>query len=61
MSKITKFVPAALAALACAVPISASASESDVLLKILVRKGVLSQEEAAGVRAEVAKENAKEA
>lgn len=60
MSQISKFVPAALAALACAVPVSASASESDVLLKILVRKGVLTQEEAAGVRAEVAKENAKE-
>jgi hypothetical protein len=35
------------------------ADENDVLLKILVRKGVLSAEEAASVKAEVAREKAK--
>jgi hypothetical protein len=53
------------AALAAAVALSAaplaSADENDVLLKVLVRKGILSESEAAAVKSEVAKEKAKEA
>jgi hypothetical protein len=49
----------ALAALSLA-PL-ASADENDVLLKVLVRKGILSESEAAAVKSEVAKEKAKEA
>jgi hypothetical protein len=60
MLKLTKF-PTALAALAiCTVP-SVQASESDVLLRVLVRKGILTEQEAGAVKAEVAKEKAKEA
>jgi hypothetical protein len=37
------------------------ADESDVLLRVLVRKGILTEKEAVAVRSEVAKEKAKEA
>jgi hypothetical protein len=43
-----------------AVP-AVQAEENDVLLKVLIRKGILTQDEAAAVKAEIAKEKAKEA
>jgi hypothetical protein len=61
MLKVSQYAPAALAAfLAIAAPWG-RAEESDILLKVLVRKGILNEQEAAAVRAEVAREKAKEA
>ncbi|MEQ1862319.1 MAG: putative porin [Chthoniobacteraceae bacterium] len=57
----TKLTPAVIAAFAVSVAPFAHADESDILLKVLVRKGVLTEGEATTVRAEVAKEKAKEA
>src|SRR6476661_5642038 len=61
MLKPLKFATA-MAALAVftAAPPAASADENDVLLKVLVRKGILTETEAAAVKSEVAKEKAKE-
>src|SRR5690242_2438767 len=60
MKLLTRFAPAVAAAIALANIHAASASESDILLKVLVRKGILNESEAAAVKAEVAKEKAKE-
>lgn len=61
MTKHTRLVSAALAALAVSAVPNLRAEENDILLKVLVRKGVLTESEAADVRAEVAKEKAKQA
>ncbi len=61
MFKLVRSVPAALAAFAVSAAPALRADESDVLLKVLVRKGILTETEAVAVRAEVAKEKAKEA
>jgi hypothetical protein len=60
MKLLSRFAPAVAAAIALANIPAASASESDILLKVLVRKGILNESEAAAVKAEVAKEKAKE-
>lgn len=59
MSKVTKFAPAILATCVALAGATVRADESDILLKVLVRKGILNDSEAASVRAEVAKEKAK--
>jgi len=59
MPKLNRLVPAAFAAFA--VSAAVHANENDILLKVLVRKGVLTESEAADVRAEVAKEKARQA
>lgn len=59
MSKLVRL--AALAALTVFTAPTLWANDSDVLLKVLVRKGILTEAEATAVRAEVAKEKAKEA
>lgn len=61
MLKLDRIVPAALVALAVSAAPVMGAGESDVLLKVLVRKGILTETEAAAVRQEVAKEKEKEA
>ena len=58
---LTKLAPAAIAAFTVSIAPFAHADESDILLKVLVRKGVLTETEATAVRAEVTKEKAKEA
>jgi hypothetical protein len=52
---------AVAAALALTAVPAVQADENDVLLKVLVRKGILTQDEAVAVKEEVAKEKAKEA
>lgn len=61
MTQLNRLVPAALAAFAVSATPQVWADESDVLLKVLVRKGILTETEATAVRSEVAKEKAKEA
>lgn len=61
MFKLVQFAPAAAAALAVSAVTPAWADESDVLLKVLVRKGILTETEATAVKSEVAKEKAKTA
>jgi hypothetical protein len=61
MLKPIHLASAVAAALALSAVPAAHADENDVLLKVLVRKGILTQDEAAAVKAEVAKEKAKEA
>lgn len=61
MLKPNHIASAVAAALALSAAPSVKADENDVLLKVLVRKGILTQDEATAVKAEVAKEKAKEA
>lgn len=64
MKTLTKLAPAvAAAAMILTVSIVARADETgdDVLLKLLVRKGIVNESEAAAVKAEVARERAKTA
>jgi Putative porin len=61
MLKPIHLASAVAAALALGAVPATHADENDVLLKVLVRKGILTQDEAAAVKAEVAKEKAKEA
>jgi hypothetical protein len=61
MFKPRKYAPALAAAIALSTAPVGFADENDVLLKVLVRKGILSESEAAAVKSEVAKEKAKEA
>jgi hypothetical protein len=61
MFKPLNIASAVAAALALTAVPAAHADENDVLLKVLVRKGILTQDEANAVKAEVAKEKEKEA
>ena len=61
MPKSIHLASAVAAALALSAVPAVHADENDVLLKVLVRKGILTQDEATAVKAEVAKEKAKEA
>lgn len=61
MLKPKNLASAVAAALAIAAVPAVQADENDILLKVLVRKGILTQDEASAVKAEVAKEKAKEA
>jgi hypothetical protein len=61
MLKPINLASAVAAALALSAVPAVHADENDVLLKVLVRKGILTQDEATAVKAEVAKEKAKEA
>lgn len=60
MLKSLNLASAVAAALALSAVPAVHADENDVLLKVLVRKGILTQDEATAVKAEVAKEKAKE-
>jgi len=61
MPKTKNLTSAVAAVLALSAVPAAYGDENDVLLKVLVRKGILTQDEAAAVKAEVSKEKAKEA